>query len=85
MERPLVLKIESHLQAATLYLAGTLTAAGVARVAAECDALPASVSVLRVSAGSLAPSDPHAVVALYTALCRWRSGTTHPTRRPFRP
>ena len=83
MESPLVIAIESHPCAATLYLAGTLTAAGVARITAACDALPETIRTLRVCARALAPSDPHAVAALAAELKSWGRGCCrrHPAQR----
>jgi hypothetical protein len=84
MELPLVVALEAHPRGATLYLAGTLTAAGVARISAACDALPETVRTLRVCARALAPSDPHAVAALAAELRGWGRGRgrRHAATRP---
>jgi hypothetical protein len=68
MELPPLITIEAHPRAATLYLSGTLTASGVLRAVALCDALPAPVRVVRLVGRAVEVGDTHAVKALTHAL-----------------
>jgi ABC-type transporter Mla MlaB component len=72
--------IEAHPSAATLYLHGATSVAGLLEAMQQCDALPQSVWLLRVAPSSAHPLDAGTLTVLAHALRRWRearSGATH--------
>ncbi len=72
--------LESHDSAATLYVQGTLSAAGVLRVMRDCDSLPGDVVTLRVDLRNARLYDPSAFNVLAVALRLWRESREGTTR-----
>src|SRR5918992_3739782 len=67
------LSVESHRSAATLYLTGELTSAGVMRAIAEADRLPDNVRALCVDLRGVRNAESHAMRVLEIGLRDWRS------------
>ena len=72
MSTPLQYTIEAHHDAATLYVTGTLSVAGVVAAMHACDALPDRVRTLRVDLRSIDGVESAAYDALAFNTRRWR-------------
>jgi ABC-type transporter Mla MlaB component len=79
MMHPRPYAIEAHLQAATLYLDGTISVARLLEAIRQCEQLPETVWILRVELRSPQAMDAGTWTVLLHALRRWRearSGVT---------
>ena len=72
MKSPLQYTLESHRDAATLYVTGTLAVAGITAAMHEADALPEHVRALRVDLRGIAGVESGAYDALAFTTRRWR-------------
>jgi len=72
MKSPLHYTLESHRDAATLYVTGTLSVAGITAAMHEADALPEQVRSLRVDLRGMSTAEPGAFDALAFTSRRWR-------------
>jgi ABC-type transporter Mla MlaB component len=72
--------LEAHHDAATLYVAGTLSVAGAIDVMRRCEALPERVRALRVDLRGVRLLDVCALEALAFTLGRWRESRRGITR-----
>ena len=72
MEKDLHYIIEAHRDAATLYVSGTLTIAGIVAAMHACDELPDRVRNLRVCLRAATSVEPGAYDALAFTTRRWR-------------
>jgi len=65
-------RLEAHLEAAVLHVAGTLTVHGALRALRLCEQLPAAVRTLRVDLRATTYADTSPVQAIAMLLVRWR-------------
>ena len=68
-----MLSVESHRSAATMYLTGELTTAGVMRAIAQADQLPENVRALCLDLRGVRRADSYAMRVLEIGLRDWRS------------
>jgi ABC-type transporter Mla MlaB component len=77
--------IESHRSAATLYMSGELTTAGVLKAIAEIQLLPEHVRALSVDLRAAHRSESDALSTLEAGLRNWRSARRGMTRVKLPP
>lgn len=80
MSTQLQYSLESHRDAATLYVTGTLAVAGITAAMHECDALPEDVRSLRVDLRGISGTEEGAFDALAFTTRRWRDVRNGNTR-----
>ncbi|HUO52156.1 MAG TPA: hypothetical protein VMT93_06545 [Gemmatimonadaceae bacterium] len=80
MHGPLRYTLEAHHDAATLYVTGTISIAGVVAAMHACETLPARVRSLRVDLRRSTGAEPGALDSLALAARRWRDARQGVTR-----
>ena len=80
MDRPLHYILEAHADAATLYVTGALSIAGVVAAMHRCEELPPRVRNLRVDLRATRGVEPGALDAIAFTTRRWRDLRVGSTR-----
>lgn len=70
----LIITIEQHDVAATLYVAGDMGISGALRIVRICDQFPASIRIVRLDLRAVHDAEDGAMTVLETRLGHWRPG-----------